>query len=418
MIFLVSKNKGLFNPEKYKHVDFLDAMKILDPIRLVQLDTETMGLDCHTKDLLTLQLGNKENQVVFDWVTLSKEEKKQLKALLEDPAKTYLGWNLSFDLTFLYVQGIYPKNIIDGMIIEKLIFLGYPSILNPDLYDGQFGYDKVLDESGQIKYWEISYSLKASAKRWCNIDIDKTVRGQIIDKGLTEDVAVYAAHDVEYIEDIYNKQCNELTKQDLHRAAKFECEFVKCVAYTKYCGIHLDAQKWKDKMDNDKKEKLDAITDLNNFVAEQYHKNESLFREFVEYTQPDLFGFVKPGFSCKINWDSSKQVIPLFEALGINVKTFDKKTKREKKSIEEKQIAPQSDKSPIIKMFLRYQGASKLVSTYGENWLKAINPKTGRIHLELHSIGTDTCRMSSGGGVYKLNGQNLQIGRHNNVNYY
>ena len=43
MIFLVSKNKGLFSPEKYKQVDFLDAMKILDPIRLVQLDTETSG---------------------------------------------------------------------------------------------------------------------------------------------------------------------------------------------------------------------------------------------------------------------------------------------------------------------------------------------------------------------------------------
>ena len=128
------------------------------------------------------------------------------------------------------------------MIIEKLIFLGYPSILNADLYDGQFGYDKVLDESGQIKYWEINYSLKASAKRWCNIDIDKTVRGKIIDQGLTEEVIVYAAHDVEYIEDIYNKQCDELTKQDLHRAAKFECEFVECVAYTKYCGIHVDAQ--------------------------------------------------------------------------------------------------------------------------------------------------------------------------------
>lgn len=407
MIFLVSKNKGLFSPEKYKQVSFFDAIKILEPLGLIQLDTETQGLDCHTKALLTLQLGNKENQVVFDWTTLSKEEKKQLKTVLESPNKVYLGWNLSFDLTFLYVQGIYPKNIIDGMIIEKLIFLGYPSILNVDLYDGQFGYDKVLDESGQIKHWEISYSLKASAKRWCNIDIDKTVRGQIIDKGLTEDVVVYAAHDVEYIEDIYNKQCEELTKQDLHRAAKFECEFVKCVAYTKYCGIHLNVQKWKDKMDNDEKEKLDAITDLNNFVVEQYYKNKPLFREFVEYIQPDLFGFIKPGFSCKINWDSSKQVIPLFETLGINVKTFDKKTKREKKSIEEKQIVPQLDKSPIIKMFLRYQGASKLVSTYGENWLKAINPKTGRIHLELHSIGTDTCRMSSGGGVYKLNAQNL-----------
>ena len=76
------------SPEKYKHVDFLDAMKILDPIRLVQLDTETMGLDCHTKDLLTLQLRNKENQVVFDLVNLSKEEKRQLIALLENPTKT------------------------------------------------------------------------------------------------------------------------------------------------------------------------------------------------------------------------------------------------------------------------------------------------------------------------------------------
>ena len=83
MIFLVSKNKRLFNPEKYKNVDFLDAMKVLDPIRLVQLDTETMGLDCHTKDLLTLQLGNKENQVVFDWTTLSDWEKRVLGERLQ-----------------------------------------------------------------------------------------------------------------------------------------------------------------------------------------------------------------------------------------------------------------------------------------------------------------------------------------------
>ena len=77
MIFLVSKNKGLFSPEKYKQVSFLDAIKVLEPLSLVQLDTETQGLDCHTKALLTLQLGNKENQIVFDWTTLSEEGKKQ-----------------------------------------------------------------------------------------------------------------------------------------------------------------------------------------------------------------------------------------------------------------------------------------------------------------------------------------------------
>lgn len=166
-------------------------MAILEPLVLVQLDTETEGLDCHTKRLLTIQLGNKENQVVFDWTTLTDNEKKSLKEYLESPNITLLGWNLAFDLTFLYVQNIYPKHIIDGMIIEKIIFLGFPPILKIDLYSGQFGYQQVLDENGKLKYWEISYSLKAAAQRWCSINIDKTVRGKIIDQGLTEEVIVY-----------------------------------------------------------------------------------------------------------------------------------------------------------------------------------------------------------------------------------
>ena len=293
------------------------------------------------------------------------------------------------------------------MILEKVIFLGFPPILNTDLYDGQFGYQPVLDEKGQLKYWEISYSLKAAAQRWCNIDIDKTVRGKIIDQGLTEEVIVYAAGDVMWIEDIYKEQCKELDKQNLRKAAEFECESVKPVAYTKYCGIHLNLERWNAKMAKDQKELDESLQDLNDYVVNLYNENPKVYKKFVQYVQPDLFGYVKPGYGCNINWGSSKQVIPLFETLGINVNTFDKKTKKEKKSIEEKQIAPQADKFPIITLFLRYQGASKLVSTYGENWKKAINQKTGRIHVEIHSIGTDTARMSSGGGVWKLNLQNL-----------
>lgn len=406
MIFLVSKNKGLFNPEKYKHVDFLDAMKILDPIRLVQLDTETMGLDCHTKDLLTLQLGNKENQVVFDWTTLADWEKRVLKTYLESD-RIFLGWNIQFDLTFLYVQGIYPKNIIDGMIIDKLIFLGYPAILGPDLYDGQFGYEAIYNEKGELKYWEISYSLKAAAHRWCNIDIDKTVRGQIINQGLTEEVVVYAGGDVMWLEDIYNAQMAEIKKQDLERAVKFECESIKPVAYTKYCGIHMSLERWGNKMKKDLNNLNNAISSLNSYVVDLYNSNKKAYKPFVKWIDADLFGFVKPGYTCTINWSSSKQVIPLFQLLGIKTKTFDKKTGKEKDSIEEKVLAPQADQFPIIPLFLKYQGASKLVSTYGENWVKAVNPKTGRIHVEIHSIGTDTARMSSGGGVYKLNLQNL-----------
>lgn len=441
MIYLVSRNKSLFGSSYYKEVDFSTAIQVLQPLKLVQFDTETQGLDPFTKKLLTVQLGNRENQVVFDWTTLTAEEKLQLKEHLESDNIILLGWNLLFDLGFCYVNDIWPKHIWDGMIADQLIFLGMPRALAIDQYDGQFGYEPILDDRGNLKHYELSYSLKAAAKRWCNLDIDKSVRGKIINEGLTEEVIVYAAGDVTHLEDIKIEQEKEIARQDLSKAIEFECEFVKSLAYVKHCGIHLDETKWKAKMAKDLANKEQALQELNDYVVNldkqewiyrtcttkhdiekvkalhfEYEKNigkEEVWKYHIKgkFTKTDLQGDLWSGFNtepqCTINWDSSQQIIPLFEILGIQTHTFDKKTKKEKKSIEEKQIAPQQGRFPIIKIFLRYQGAAKVVSTYGDNWLKAINPVTGRIHAELHPIGTDTCRVSSGGGVYRLNLQNL-----------
>ena len=464
MIYLVSQNRGLFSPEKYKQIEFSEALEILLPLKIVQFDTETMGLDPHTKELLTVQLGNKENQVVFDWTTLSVLEKRILKDYFESD-RVFLGWNLMFDLGFLYVNDIWPKHIWDGMIAEKLIFLGFPPVLSVELYNELQlpDYTPAYDKDGILRYYELSYSLKAAAERRCKINIDKTVRGKIIDEGLTEEVIVYAAGDVMWLEDIKEEQDKELDRQDLQKAMAFECEFIKSLAYAKHCGVHLDANKWVEKMERDLSRLKKAEDALNKWVVD-WEKNKMSSSvspgEPIEYVDPNLIGesdsewllshgYVrypagdKPnprfpgnrmqaykkreskskytvkdlqgnlfeGFNteprCIVNWSSSKQVIPLFEELGIQVKTFDKKTKREKKSVEEKLLAPQAKDFSIIPLYLDYQGASKVVSTYGDNWLKAINPKTGRIHVELHSIGTDTARVSSGGGVYKLNLQNL-----------
>lgn len=464
MIYLVSQNRGLFSPEKYKQIEFSEALEILLPLKIVQFDTETMGLDPHTKELLTVQLGNKENQVVFDWTTLGVLEKRILKDYFESD-RVFLGWNLMFDLGFLYVNDIWPKHIWDGMIAEKLIFLGFPPVLSVELYNELQlpDYTPAYDKDGVLRYYELSYSLKAAAERRCKINIDKTVRGKIIDEGLTEEVIVYAAGDVMWLEDIKEEQDKELDRQDLQKAMAFECEFIKSLAYAKHCGVHLDADKWVEKMERDLSRLKKAEDALNKWVVD-WEKNKMSSSvspgEPIEYVDPNLIGesdsdwllshgYVrypagdKPnprfpgnkmqaykkrelkskytvkdlqgnlfeGFNteprCIVNWSSSKQVIPLFEELGIQVKTFDKKTKREKKSVEEKLLAPQAKDFPIISLYLDYQGASKVVSTYGDNWLKAINPKTGRIHVELHSIGTNTARVSSGGGVYKLNLQNL-----------
>lgn len=407
MIYLVSKNKNLFNPTKYKEVSCEDALTELNKLYKIQLDSETMGLDCHTKELLTIQLGNKDNQYVFDWTTLSKTEKGEIKQLLESKDHIFLGHNLMFDLTFLYVQDIWPVNIYDTMIAEQLIYLGFPKAITDSLYRELNidlpCYEYKISDTKKESYWELSYSLKACAKRWLGIDIDKTVRGKIINEGLTEEVVVYAGGDVQYLEDIADAQQKEIEKQELGKAVEFECEFIKSLAYTKYCGVHLDIEKWKAKMNSDLEKLNKAESELNEWVIN--------WDKAGKYCKVNLQGDLFSGFDtepkCIINWSSSRQVVDLFENIGIKVKTFDKKTRKEKKSVEEKQIAPQANDFPIIPIFLRYQEAAKVVSTYGQNWLDAINPKTGRIHVELHSIGTDTGRVSSGGGVYKLNQQNL-----------
>lgn len=436
MIYLVSRNKSLFGSERYKQVPFEEAMALLLPLHLVQFDTETKGLDPHTKELLTIQLGCREFQVVFDWTTMSKEEKLEIKRYFESD-RIFIGWNLLFDLGFLYVQDIWPNNIWDGMIAEKLIWLGFPAGMR-------------------------EMSLKAAAYNYLNYDLDKTVRGKIINDGLTEDVVVYAAGDVMHLEDIKDKQEIELNEQELQVAMKLECEFLKGLAYFKHCGVHLDVERWRAKMDKDETKLKNAVKALNEWVVEwdmnrkneqgdwdiQYPEMTLSGQEAIDeekrlikdkyirspqddlevpyqstklkaykkrvtslFTRVDLQGNLFEGFDsrpkCIINWSSSPQVIRLFELLGIQVKTFDKKTKKEKKSVDAKMLKPQKDKFPIIPIYLEYQEAAKVVSTYGENWLKAINPKTGRIHVDFHSIGTDTARVSSGGGVYKLNIQNL-----------
>lgn len=434
MIYLVSHNKSLFQTDKYIEATMKQAMSVLLPLKLCQLDSETKGLDCHTKALLTIQLGNKDNQVVIDWTTLTPREKQIVKNYLESD-RLFLGWNLMFDLTFLYVQGIYPKHIWDGMIAEQLLYLGYPAQMREK-------------------------SLKAAAWNYLNINIDKTVRGKIVNDGLTTEVVIYAAGDVTYIEDIKEKQDIEIEKQGMKLAVELECEFVKSLAYFKYCGVHLDITKWKAKMTKDQAKLDKAISELNAWVVawdkENPHNGYDIQYPELKYpkysadypaevkrlikdgykrfpqedlqtpdgkvdaykkviknqftridTQGDLFTGFDTEPKCVINWSSQKQVIPLFELLGINVETFDKKTKQKKKSIEANILKPQKNDFPIIPIFLEYQEAAKVVSTYGQNWLNAINPKTGRIHADFHSIGTDTARVSSGGGVWKLNMQNL-----------
>lgn len=165
MIYLVSGNQQLFEATLCKQISIEASIEMMDAWNKVQYDSETDGRDAHVNHLLCTQFGNKEAnaQIVVDCSTI---DIKKYKDILE--TKLVIGHNLKFDLQFLYNYGIIPLKVYDTMIVEQMLYMGYPS--------------------GQV-----SFSLKETAWRRLNINIDKTVRGEIIWRGLDEKVIEYAA---------------------------------------------------------------------------------------------------------------------------------------------------------------------------------------------------------------------------------
>ena len=353
MIYLVSNQQSLFETEEYSKLSLDDAIDILRPHNLIEYDSETAGLDVYTKPLLCSQYGIPGTQIVVDNTTIPIEK---MRVILEDKSKTFLGWNIGFDLRFLYHHRIVPYNVWDGMIAEKLLYLGYPA---------QFH----------------SLALKEAAYNYLGIDIDKSVRGQIITQGLTVPVVLYAAGDVTYLKQIKDKQDEELKKKDLVKAAEFEMHFVPVISYMEYCGAKIDENKWKQKMAKDQQAVTAAERNLNKWVEDYYIKHKGsnpgtvasyteevpLMEEIkllkkipdrgtvrrvynketdtVKYqtdipfpyinpnVQLNLFEEVNTDAQCVINWSSSKQVVPLFEHLGINCTTVDKKSKEKRSPV-------------------------------------------------------------------------------------
>lgn len=388
MIYFVTGQRELFEfPDaKYKCISVEESLKILEPLRVVGLDTETTGTEIWQGRLLTLQLGNKENQVVIDCMTI---DVKQYKDYLESD-RLFIIHNAKFDLRWLYKEHIVVRNVYDTYLAEKILFLGFP----PGI---------------------VSLSLQACCDRYLHIYLDKTVRGQI-HAGMTEEVIVYAANDVVHLEDIMNLQLITINARGQKVALDIENEFVRVLAYIEYCGIKLDPVKWKAKMAKDAERLRIAEQKLNDWVVDYVMKKDdpSLIARnydthkkgkpakladnvYVVIPQPSLFSEFDTGPQCIINWNSSKQVIRLFEELGFDLLVKDKKTGKMKKSVESKFIELQASKSSIVPLYLEYSAAFKVVTSFGQNFLDAINPVTQRIHPTFNQM-MDTGRLSCGSG--------------------
>ena len=372
MIYLVTKKQELFEDPDYTIITAERAIEVMQSWRLVQYDSETGGRNPRLCKLLCAQFGNdaSDTRIVVDCETI---DIKLFKDILEN--KLLVGHNLKFDLQFLYNYNIIPRRVYDTMIVEQFLYLGYPREVNSP--------------------YRVSFALNEVARRRLQINIDKTVRGEIIWRGLDKAVIIYGVGDVSYLEQIMWSQVKDCKKRGGLKGAKIECDFVPAIAYLEWCGIKLDENRWREKMRKDKENLDKRRKSLNEFLI----KN-SLSKYYHIDTQGDLFDGFNTEPVIDLNWASSKQVIQLAKDLGFDTTIQDKKTGEDKDSVLEKHLKTQKGiNDEFLRLYFDYKESEKVVSSFGQGHLNLINPLTGRLHTSYWQIGTSSGRMSSGSGV-------------------
>jgi len=353
MIYLITKNQRLFYSDNFVIITKPEkAIELLNNYtgNELEIDTETTGLDCHTDNLLCIQLGTDEHQFIFDFSTINNSF---LIDYLNSSNKLFIAHNVKFDYKFLMANNILLKNVYCTQLVEQVITNGK----------------------------ETPFNLDYLCNKYLNIKLDKSVRNEILTQGLTERAILYAAEDVKYLKKIKNIQLEKIEndrinlKVDYFETVKLENEVVKVFALMEFNGVTLDINKWKNINDKVKEELTKIEQSLDNIVI----SSNKLSKFVPKERQLNLFGFEER--IIKINWKSSKQKLDVLKKLGLNITSTNAEVLNKNKSNE------------LVKNLLEYNKLSKLNSSFGTNIIDIINKKTNKIHPDFWQI-VETGRIS------------------------
>lgn len=299
------------------------------------------------------QIGNEYEQYVIDTRYTSIDF---LSKYLKSKSLLKIGHNLKFDAQLLLKDKLVLNHIYDTMVVDYL------------LYNGK----------------KVTHSLAACSIRYLDIDIDsnqldlfqpsvnKSIRDtfkHVTFEDFTPEQVIYAAKDVEITCRIRNAQLPMLIRDKMTKLADLENEFALVLADMEFNGIPANVDNWLKQL-----EKASAsVVDLENQLSESVKE-----------------------IATELNWNSSKQVIKVFNALGIPTKIIDKEKSRKlqiqvfKDSVQSLNIKKKAHKFPIVDTYLLYKEYKKIITSYGIKFLQHINPCTNRIHsnfLQLLNTG-------------------------------
>lgn len=314
-------------------------------------DTETTGLDPLVSDVTLMQFGCLEEQFLIDTRKVNPEP---LRPVLESREIIKVAHNAKFDYKMVKANfGIEMERMRDTMLGAKILDVGRK-------FKG-FSLDKVMEERIEVS-------------------LDKTMQKSFI--GHTGDFSHeqlnYAALDVKYLLKLNGTLAALLKNDGLAPTYILESEVAACFGDMELEGLLLNKEGWW------------AIIEEHREAAKALAAKMDAFSE--AYYRTDIFGNVE------VNYGSPDQMLDLLKNMGVCIVQEDPKTKKKVKiplTNTNADTLKQIKDVPFVQMLKQWRKHTKIVTTYGQPFIDAIHPATGRIHPEFDQLGTETGRPAS-----------------------
>lgn len=352
MIYFISSQQRIFEDKEIQTSTIDLCLEYFKDKSIIGVDTETTGFDCYKHKVLSLQLGDYENQFCIDTSTINISV---FKSLLEDNYKTFIFQNFQFDGRFLLYNNINVKNVYDTFLAECILTTGFEAE-------------------------ERDLSLKGLGLKYCDVELDKSIRGLIHKEGLSSRVITYGCNDVKYLAEIKEKQIKEIEKYNLQNVLELENKAVRVFTRMLYNGTPINPTKWLAVAEETEKNTKELVEKMDNLIfklgIKDLPKHNSLTKYCNLFKQGNLFSSEPQERDVNINWSSNAQKLELLKKdLNINIE-----------SVGDRELQKNKKKHEIIPLLIQYSKQAKLNTSFGKKFLNFINPITNRIHPEIWQI--------------------------------
>jgi DNA polymerase I-like protein with 3'-5' exonuclease and polymerase domains len=316
------------------------ALRENEPV--LGIDTETTGLNPHIHKIRLIQIASPNYPIIIiDCFKCGiNAVKSLLKPLLLNSA-IKIFHNAKFDLQFFLAMGLE---------------------INQKIFDTQIAYQLIIAGNEGDNHC----SLKSLVFELLNIELNKDEQVSDWSKDtLSPNQLTYSAKDVEVLLPLRDKLKLALNQFDLNRVAKIEFDCIHAVAMMEFNGMLLNLEQWQKSIKDTETKKALLEQELQQLLALPSEEN-TLFK-----------------IETKIDLNSPKQVKEALNNLGINIESTAFNTLSK--------LAPDYE---VIRKLLEYRKLTKLLTSFGDNLTKKINPITGRLHPSLWQCGSSSGRFS------------------------